>query len=261
MKLFDCHVHSSLSFDSKEPMENYVRKAVADGDEYFITTEHADLESYIFQGEDILADIEKQRQIVAQLNEKYPVNVLLGIEVGWKKSIHQRNMDIVKKYPFDMVILSIHETEEYDVATPRFREGRTADDCYHEYLTMALEAIDAFDDFDTFAHIDYVLRYVGHTDLSKHRQQLTEVFTKLIEKGKALEINTKTFPDPDAVERMEYIVSLYTSLGGKKITLGSDAHTASRHKNGFDKVIAALKANGVDSVCVFVGRKEHTVCI
>ena len=43
MKLFDCHVHSSLSFDSNEPMENYVRKAVADGDEYFITTEHADL--------------------------------------------------------------------------------------------------------------------------------------------------------------------------------------------------------------------------
>ena len=97
MKLFDCHVHSSLSFDSNETMENYVRKAVADGDEYFITTEHADLESYIFQGEDILADIEKQQRIVSQLNEKYPIKVLLGIEVGWKKSIHQRNMDIVKK--------------------------------------------------------------------------------------------------------------------------------------------------------------------
>ena len=240
MKLFDCHVHSSLSFDSNETMENYVRKAVADGDEYFITTEHADLESYIFQGEDILADIEKQQRIVSQLNEKYSIKVLLGIEVGWKKSIHQRNMDIVKKYPFDMVILSIHETD-YNSTPETIGEN--------------------FDDFDTFAHIDYVLRYVGHTDMSKHKEQLTEVFTKLIAKGKALEINTKTFPDPQAVERMEYIVSLYTSLGGKKITLGSDAHQVSRHKNGFDKVIATLKANGVDSVCVFVGRKEHTVCI
>lgn len=261
MKLFDCHVHSSLSFDSREPMENYVRKAVADGDEYFITTEHADLESYIFQGEDILADIEKQQRIVSQLNEKYPIKVLLGIEVGWKKSIHQRNMDIVKKYPFDMVILSIHETEQYDVAAPRFREGRTADDCYREYLDMALEAIENFDDFDTFAHIDYVLRYVGHTDLSKHKEQLSAVFTKLIAKGKALEINTKTFPDPQAVERMEYIVSLYTSLGGKKITLGSNAHQVSRHKNGFDKVIATLKAVGIDSVCVFIDRKEQKVSI
>ena len=55
---------------------------------------------------------------------------------------------------------------------------------------------------------------------------------------------------------MEYIVSLYTSLGGKKITLGSDAHQVSRHKNGFDKVIATLKAVGIDSVCVFVDRKN-----
>ena len=30
MKLFDCHLHSSLSFDSDEPMENYVKQAVAD---------------------------------------------------------------------------------------------------------------------------------------------------------------------------------------------------------------------------------------
>ncbi len=242
-------------------MENYVKKAVADGDKYFITTEHADLESYVFQGEDILADIEKQQQIVSRLNEKYPIKVLLGIEVGWKKSIHQRNLDIVKKYPFDMVILSIHETEQYDVAAPEYRKGRTADDCYREYLRMALRAIENFDDFDTFAHIDYVLRYVGHTDLSKHKEQLSAVFTKLIEKGKALEINTKTFSDPQAVERMEYIVWLYTSLGGKKITLGSDAHTVSRHKNGFDKVIATLKANGITEVCMFIARKEHTVSI
>ena len=261
MKFFDCHIHSALSFDSNEPMENYVKKALADGDEYFITTEHADLESYIFQGEDILVDIEKQQQTVSRLNEKYPIKVLLGIEVGWKKSIHQRNVDIVKKYPFDMVILSIHETEQYDVTAPEYREGRTADDCYREYLSMALKAVDAFDDFDTFAHIDYVLRYVGHTDLSKHKEQLTAVFTKLIEKDKALEINTKTFPDSQAVERMEYIVSLYTSIGGRKITLGSDAHQVSHHRNGFDRVINTLKANGISSVCVYIGRKEYHVDI
>lgn len=261
MKLFDCHVHSSLSFDSKEPMENYIRKAVAEGDEYFITTEHADLESYIFDGRDILADIEKQQELVKHLNEKYPINVLLGIEVGWKPSIHQRNLDIVKKYPFDMVILSIHETEEYDVASPQFSQGKTADRCYSEYLSMAEAAIDAFEDFDTFAHIDYVLRYVGHTDLAKHSRQLSRIFAKLIDKDKALEINTKTFPQQQAIERMKYIVELYASLGGRKITIGSDAHTADRRKNGFETVKAVLKENGINSVCVFVKRKEYTVQI
>ncbi len=261
MNLFDCHLHTSLSFDSREEMENYVKKAVSDGDEYFITTEHADLESHIFQGEDILADIDLQQQIISQLNEKYPIKVLLGIEVGWRQAIHRRNVNIVKSYPFDMVILSVHETDESDVSTPIFSRGKTTDQCYDEYLDCICKAIDFFDDFDTLAHVDYVLRYVGHTDLSKHKEKLTAVFTRLIEKGKSLEINTKPFPQPQAVERMEYIIDLYTSLGGRKFTIGSDAHQVSRHKNGFDVVKAALKAKGITTVRVYIGRKEYEVQI
>lgn len=261
MKLFDCHLHSSLSFDSDEPMENYVKQAVADGDEYFITTEHADLESHIYNGEDILADIELQQHIVADLNSRYPIRVLLGIEVGWRRSIHQRDMDIVKKYPFDMVILSIHETEDYDVAMPEYGQGRQIDDCYNEYLDCIINAIDAFDDFDTFAHVDYVLRYIGHTDLSKHREKLTQIFTMLIEKGKALEINTRMINQPQGRQGIEYIISLYTSLGGRKFTLGSDAHHVTKYKSGFEDAKALLKKYGISSVCLYIGRKEHYAVI
>ena len=83
----------------------------------------------------------------------------------------------------------------------------------------------------------------------------------LMERSKALEINTKPFPDPQAVERMKYIVSLYASLGGRKITLGSDAHSADRYKNGFDIVIETLKANNINSVCAYIGRKEISIPI
>ena len=78
MKLFDCHLHTDLSFDSREPMENYVKQAVAAGDDYFISTEHFDLESHIMDGGDIAADLDRQQQIIAQLNEKYPINVLIS---------------------------------------------------------------------------------------------------------------------------------------------------------------------------------------
>ena len=56
MKLFDCHLHTDLSFDSREPMENYVKQAVAAGDDYFISTEHFDLESHIMDGGDIVSN-------------------------------------------------------------------------------------------------------------------------------------------------------------------------------------------------------------
>ena len=260
MNVIDCHVHSELSFDSRELMENYVKKAAEMGDKYFITTEHVDLESWAIGGEDDIApDFDRQQQLVEELNAKYPVEMLLGVEIGWRKSIHQRNVELSHSKPFDMIILSVHEVEYADVSTLQFSDGKTVDQCYDEYLDCIIDAINSFDNFDTFAHIDYVLRYVGHTDLSKHKAKLEHIFGLLIAKGKALEINTKVIPNPQAVERMEYIVGLYAAVGGKKITLGSDAHTRDKYKNGFDLVIKTLKRNGINSVCGFVGRKEVMV--
>ena len=259
MKIIDCHVHSDLSFDSREPMENYVKQAAERGEEYFITTEHFDLESHVMGGEDISADLDRQEMLVKQLTEKYGVKVLFGVEIGWTKDIHHRDVQVAASKPFDMIILSVHETVDSDVATPQFRKGKTTDQCYDEYLDCIIDAINSFDNFDIFAHVDYVLRYVGHTDLAKHKEKLTKIFTMLMERGKALEINTKPFPDPQAVERMKYIVSLYASLGGKKITIGSDAHSADRYKNGFDIVIETLKSNNINSVCGYIGRKEISI--
>ena len=261
MKIIDCHVHSDLSFDSREPMENYVRQAAERGEEYFITTEHFDLESYAVAGDDIAADLDRQQRLIEQLNAKYPVKVLFGVEIGWRKAIHHRDVQVSHSKPFDMIILSVHETDYADVATPRFSDGKTIDQCYNEYLDCIIDAITSFDNFDTFAHIDYVLRYVGHTDLSKHKEKLEKIFKMLIEKGKSLEINTKVIPNQQAVERMKYIIQLYASVGGEKITLGSDAHRTDKYKNGFDLVIETLKSNNINYVRAYIDRKEISVPI
>ncbi|MBQ8604122.1 MAG: PHP domain-containing protein [Oscillospiraceae bacterium] len=259
MNITDTHVHSDLSFDSVEYMENYVKKAAADGDEYFITTEHVDLESHVLDGGDIAPDFERQLKIIDEMNAKYPVKTLLGVEIGWRHDLHRRDMEIAHKYPFDMILLSIHETEYADVSYPDYMRGRTVDQCYDEYLDLACRAIKNFDNFDIFAHVDYVLRYIGDTDLCLHREKLEQVFRLLIEKDKALEINTKMFPQPESVRRAEDIIRMYTAVGGRKISLGSDAHSVDRHRNGFDTVIGMLKKYGVDRVCMFVKRKEFFV--
>ncbi len=261
MKLWDTHVHSDLSMDSREPMELYVKKAAEAGEEYFITTEHLDLESHLFDGDDIAPDFERQKEIIHRLNQKYPIKVLWGIEIGWRKDIHRRNAEISRKYPFDMIILSVHETDYSDVSFPGYKNGRTTDECYDEYLGLIINAITEFDNFDTLAHIDYVLRYVGDTDLSRHSEKLTQIFRLLISKGKGLEINTKIFPRQESVRRREEIVKMYTSAGGTKFTIGSDRHSVKAYKNGFETVKQILIKYGIDSVYTFINRKEQKISL
>lgn len=260
MNIYDCHLHSRLSFDSVEDMENYVRIAAASGDERFITTEHTDLESNFSPShEDIVPDFERQMCLMEELAGRYPIDMLMGIEVGWRKDIHRRNCRLVKKYPFDFVILSVHESDDTDVSFPEFRQEKTVDECYNEYLKLVYSAVSAFDDFDTLGHIDYLLRYAGDTDMERHRAMLEKIFSVLIEKGKALELNTKLFPDRRAVRRMEYAARLFVSMGGRYFTIGSDAHRTAYYKNGFSDGLRLLKERGAGGILLFKGRKPDIV--
>ncbi len=261
MNIMDCHLHSSLSFDSKEDMENYIKIAHKNGDKYFITTEHMDLESNLGGGMDLHADFAKQEQTIRSMAEKYDMIVLYGIEVGWRQDINRRNLQVVQAHPFDMVILAVHENEKGGQAFSTLSEAADVDTAYAHYLDLCYNAVSTFQDYDTFAHLDYMLRYIGHTDLRKHREKIEKIFKVLIEKDKALEINSKLVPSLIAMERIEFIISTYTALGGKKVTLGSDGHTVAYYKNGFRDAMKLLDKYGITELSQFIGRKEVKVPI
>lgn len=260
MNLYDTHLHSDFSPDSFEPMENYAKKAAENGDERLITTEHLDIDCYS-DGFDIIPDFEKQYETTRYLSKKYNMDVLFGVEAAHRIDLVKRNNRIIKKYPFDMVILSVHEAPDKNMPRPWNRQDLTMQDRYNTYLHLAKQALVMNDDFDAFAHIDYPLRYIGHTDPARHEEILREIFSLVIQKDKALEINTKQFPDKMTVKRAEYFLKLYTDMGGKKITLGSDGHSVRVFKNGFDVAGQLLKGVGVDRVCVYKNRQESTILL
>lgn len=261
MNIMDCHLHSAFSFDSSESMENYIKIAHKNGDKYFITTEHMDLESNLAGGQDLCAALVLQEKAIKELSAKYDMNVLYGIEIGWRRDIHERNCEIARAHPFDMIILAVHENEKGGQAFSTLSEMGNVDTAYAHYLDLCYDAVSSFDNFDTFAHVDYMLRYIGHTDMAKHRERLEKIFGVLIEKNKALEINSKVVPSPEAMERIEYIVSLYTSMGGKKVTIGSDGHNVAYYKNGFRDTMKILDKYGIKEICQYVGRREVKVPI
>ena len=68
---------------------------------------------------------------------------------------------------------------------------------------------------------------------------------RFISKGISLEINTdgvgKAYDD--TLPSRE-IISWYRDMGGKMVTIGSDAHKAENIANGFDRTIQMLKEVG-----------------
>ena len=253
MTITDCHLHSDMSIDSREDMENYIKLAVDNGDEYFITTEHANIIPDKANPYRHMVAIETIKAKTDEMRHKYAdkIDVLFGIEIGWMEAVHDFEIEFSHRYPFDMIILALHSRPV----------GDTVDVRYDNYLADCCKAAQTFGNYDTFAHVDYVLRYIGHTDLAKHKERLTQLFNILISQNKALEINTKQMPDPQAVERIEYILGLYTSLGGRKLTIGSDAHSVPVYKNGFDTVTDIIKKYGINQVYIYKQRKEIAVAI
>ena len=84
--------------------------------------------------------------------------------------------------------------------------------------------------FDVLAHITYPLRYIigdygRKVNLDRYQQLIDQLFYTIIRKGIALEVNTSglrqkiasTLPD-------EALLRRYYGLGGRLVTIDSDAH-------------------------------------
>ena len=127
------------------------------------------------------------------------------------------------------MIGSSHLVHRRDPYFPDYYEGRTEEEAYREYFTSILENLAAFDCFDVYGHIDYVVRYGPNKNQNysygKYADILDNILRTLIHKGKGIEINTGGFkyglghPNPT-----EGVLKRYRELGGEIITIGADAH-------------------------------------
>ena len=139
--------------------------------------------------------------------------------------------------------------------------GRQCDLFLTQYFKELEEIVD-LGLFDTLAHLTYPLRYFaegGHTlSLEAHLPAIKRIFDKLISQGKALEVNTSghrkgmgvSLPDND-------ILKLYYDMGGRYLTVGSDAHCADDIGADITKVYDDLKSIGFKYITSFTNRKPE----
>ncbi|MEG1972213.1 MAG: histidinol-phosphatase HisJ family protein [Oscillospiraceae bacterium] len=255
MGIYDQHLHSKFSYDSRQEMEEYIIAAKAQGDKIFTTTEHMDLDSSITDC-DMVPDFANLLAERSRLAKKYDIEILNGIEIGYKPITQEKIEKVISHHSeFDMIILSIHEDEYGDVATQALLQNKTPDIAFTHYLELVLYAVTHFSDFDILGHIDFIIRYVGQLDIKKYEKKLIEIFKIVIEKGKTLEINTRLIEKYGTVEYSKFVIETYAKCGGVKVSLGSDAHKIDGYKLNFETVKKILMENGISGITAYKNRK------
>ena len=201
---------------------------------------------------------------VCALREKYrdQIDLCIGVELGLRPYLSGRHHSLIFSYPFDFVIGSIHLVNNRDPYFPSYFEGRDESDAYLEYFQCALQNLRAYSNFDTFGHLDYVVRYGPNQNrfysYERYREILDEILRTLIRRDIGLEINTGGYrhgleePNP-----CREIIKRYRELGGRIITFGSDAHDPLFLGYQFDRAAALAKECGFTSYYIFRRRKPQ----
>ncbi len=262
----DSHVHTNISHDGISSISEYIKIAKEKNVDEITFTEHWDdytgLETQLKT-----LDISKYREKYLQYKDDYILKTNFGIEIGLQPDIVKKIENIIKQYPFDFIIGSSHITCKKDMAMDKsFFEGFTRKEAYLRYFKEVLENVKLYNEFDVYGHIDYVVRYGGYAekkiDYTEFKEILDEILVTLITKDKGIEINTSGIrygldnPHPN-IE----ILKRYKELGGKIITMGSDAHKIDDLARNFNMAFDILENIGFEEIAVYHNRVPNFVKI
>lgn len=262
----DSHIHSNFSGDSMEKLENIIERAIETGMDEITITDHLDLE---FPGEVNIFELDFKTYVetLKKLKNLYKNNIKIkiGIELGLQPQLKDKYDEIFNCEDIDFIIGSFHCVRGMDVADRKFFEKYSKDEAHRIYFEEILNTIDLFPKINVCGHLDFINRYGRsvYDDYKKinfemHKELIDKILIKLIEKNIGIEINTSALRyGLRDFHPCRKILKRYKELGGKIITMGSDAHRALDIMRDFDKARDVLKEIGFEKFCVFEKRKAE----
>ena len=221
--LFDNHIHTEFSADSEMQAKDALQQAER-LDLGLIFTEHYDF-GYPYEQDFTFSPKEYWNAYSPLRGER----LRLGVELGMTPGSREANAEFLQEVPFDMVIGSIHLVEQKDLYFPEFYEGKDKGEAYRAYFAVMAEEA-ALQDIDVLGHIDYISRKAPYEDpgicYEEFRDEIDLVLQTIVRRGIVLELNTRRLADQQTFRELEPVYRRYAELGGKYVTLGSDAHSA-----------------------------------
>lgn len=253
--IFDTHMHCNYSCDSHMEFDDAV--AAAESQNIGIVfTEHWDYD-YPTNPDAFIFDIDEYFSVTGKLRSE---KILTGIEIGMQVHTAAADDKVAAGHPFDFVLGSIHCVQRQDIYERAFYQGRSKAEVVKAFLTDAITCVENHQNFDSFAHIDYICRYWPYADkelrLEEEQELFDRLFLALIERNKPMEINTRRLDNAQACEALLAIYQRYKQLGGRYCTIGSDAHYSEHVGRRLDKALMLAQEAGLQPV-YFKERKMY----
>lgn len=274
MEIFDCHVHTMYSFDSKTTIEEQCEKALSLGFSAITVADHnLPVQPKFCLHDNIKASVKAANEMKKRYQGR--LKVLSGVELG--DPLTDETYPYQKIYEIegiDCILGSIHSTPICKKYFPNHPYGNNLMDIakkgdmafvkefvgiyYREYFNLCQNA-----DVDIVTHMTFPFRYISGAlgydlDISEYDAPIKKALCAIIETGKALEVNTSGFSMgwcefmPD-----ERILTMYYTLGGRNVSLGSDAHKTEHLGTAFCEAGKMLKRIGFTHGSFYENRQRQ----
>lgn len=274
----DYHIHTSFSDDSNEPMENQIEKAISLGLDEICFTDHVDygvkrdrddprgiiIRHAIEYGKEIeqeLANVDYPKYFnkLHEVKDKYKdkITIKQGLEFGVQTITVNEFVNLYDKYKdeLDFILFSMHQVNNLEFWTQEFQEGKTQKEYNDEYYKEIYETMLVYKDYSVLAHLDLMVRYDlnGIYPFEKEKDNIAEILKQAIKDDKGIEVNTSSWRyGLKDTQPSRAILKLYKDLGGKIITVGSDAHSKDYLAKHIKDAYEILKNEiGLNQICTY----------
>jgi histidinol-phosphatase (PHP family) len=274
MLLFDQHLHSNNSTDSETVPAAAVLAALEAGLAGLTFTDHFD--THPTEWPRCLYDYDRLHGEIVALREKYGDRIFIGhgIEVCYQRNRMDFILEYLSSHEFDVVLLSVHWFRGRALHVREHWDGFDTRSGTEAYLETVLDAAKLAGElarggervFDVLGHIDlvkrYTQRYFGAFDVHPFEGLIDEILRAAIESDIIPELNAsglrqgigEPFPNEWAIRR-------YAELGGRCVSIGSDAHLAEHIGAGLPEAVDLLKRAGIQAIAAFRERQLEAVPI
>ncbi|MNW31050.1 Histidinol-phosphatase [compost metagenome] len=267
----DYHTHHARCGHAVGNLEEYVQQGIRLGIDQLGLSDHMPLlhvnpAEYYPEMAMAMEELPRYVEECLSLKERYKdqIDIRVGLEgdyiEGWEREIEK----IVKAYPWDYVIGSVHFLREWDVSDYRQVhnwEGQRVLEVYARYYDAVSKAA-ATGFYDIMGHLDVIKRF-GHYPEPSEEEELRELehttLTAIARSGRAMELNASGLSKPCAEMFPSRRILEEARQLAIPVTLGSDAHDPLKLSEHLEEARALLYDVGYRELAVFQNRQRSFV--
>ncbi len=246
--MVDSHVHTPLCRHAEGAPEEYLFQARKQGLKGLVFTDHSPMPAwYDPESRMPLSALPFYLLALEHLREKTPdLYVGIGLEADFHPGTEGFVAHLLRQYPFDYVIGSVHYLGAWPFDHPAYQEEftwRELKEVYREYFRL-VEAAASTGLFHAIGHLDLPKKF-GHRLEAEALLELAHPALLAIQReGLCLDVNTAGLRKPIGEVYPSLLLLKEARALGIGVVLGSDAHHPLEVGHGFEEALRLLKEAG-----------------